>query len=195
MKTNSVKIRLKEIPQEGRRYDFDRTSGELNAALNDLIASRSFEVDMFIKPVGNAYEMSGRVKTSLPETCSKCGWDFDLGVERSFREILMEDSEEHRKNQSVHGNQSVDFLGNELSMTPVRGEVFDPGEFVHEVIALAEPFYPLCGGDHCERLHEVQEIQKKLESEFALAAAEREGHPAFAALQGLDLGGKTAKKT
>ena len=32
-----MKIRLKEIPQEGRRYQFDRTSAELNETLEDII--------------------------------------------------------------------------------------------------------------------------------------------------------------
>lgn len=186
-----MKIRLNEIPSEGRSYVFNRESGELNSNLDDLIDSNAYDVDLFIKPIGNAYEMKGHVKTTLPEVCSKCGWDFELPMERGFHEILFEEqSDEHRKTHSVHGNQSVDFFAEGPSMTPVRGEVFDPGEFVHEVIALAEPFYPMCGEDKCVRIEEVRAIQSRLESEFQLAEEKTEGHPAFSVLKGINLAKK-----
>lgn len=182
-----MKIRLNEIPQEGRSYIFDRESGELNATLNDLIGQHAYKVELFIKPIGNAYEMRGKLNTSTAEICSKCGWDFDLALDRSIHEILFEEDDSHRKTQSVHGNQAVDFLGGGPSMTPVRGDVFDAGEFVHEIIALAEPFYPLCGGEKCDHIEEVEEIQRKIQTEFQSADEKTEGHPAFSVLKSLEV--------
>jgi uncharacterized protein len=127
-----VKIRLKEIPLEGRSYIFDRKSGELNSALSDLLGKHPYEVKFYIKPIGTAYEMRGHLQTQLSEVCSKCGWDFELPLHKQINEILFEEQEDHRKTQSVHGNQSVDFLANGPSMTPVRGDIFDVAEYAHE---------------------------------------------------------------
>jgi uncharacterized protein len=184
-----MKIRLNEIPQDGRRYDFDRQTGELNADLQDLIGDRDYQVEFEIKPIGNAYEMRGSLKTTLPEVCSTCGYDFELPIEKRINEILFEELEDTRKAQSVHGNQSVDFGGQGPAMVPVKGDVFDPGAYTHEVVALAEPFYPICGVDgNCEHRDEVEEIKRKLEADFALAEAEKPvGHPGFAALKELNL--------
>jgi uncharacterized protein len=184
-----MKIRLGEIPEEGRNYTFDRKSAELNADLEDLVGTHPYTVDMFIKPIGNAYEMRGSVKTTLSEVCSKCGYDFEMPVDRKFNEILFEEQDDHRKSQGVHGNQSVNFLGEGPSMIPVRGNVFDAGDYTHEAIALEEPFYPMCGPNGtCLHADEVKEIVERLEEQSA-AAVDEPTHP-FAALKDLELSRK-----
>ena len=185
-----MKIRLKEIPPEGRHYIFDRASGELNDALVDLIEERAYLAEMDIKPIGNAYELRGTLQTSVPEVCSTCGYDFDLAIERKFHDILFEEHEEYRKSHSMQGNQSVDFLAEGPSMTPYRNDIFDAAEYVHEVIALAEPFYPKCGGNACKHEEEASEIRRKLEADFAKAEEAKAGHPAFSVLKGLELSKK-----
>lgn len=186
-----MKIKLNEIPNEGRQYTFNRETGELNEVLDDLLADRPYSVELFIKPIGNAFEMTGRVNTMVGEICSRCGWDLDVAIDRKVREILMEEREDadtHRKSQSVHGNHSLDFSSEGPSMTSYRDDVFDVGEFVHELIALEEPFYPDCGDDKCERLLEVQAKQKEVNAEFDKAdGTKKAGHPAFAVLQNLEV--------
>jgi uncharacterized protein len=184
-----MKIRLNEIPQEGRSYDFDRKSGELDASLEDLLGQNEYEVKMFIKPIGNAYDLRGELKTAITEVCSSCGYDVELPVRRKFHEILFEEQEDHRKSHSVHGNQSVDFLGEGPSMTSYKGDIFDAGEYAHEQIGISLPFYPTCGTEGgCLHIEEVNEIKKKLELDFEQATAEATlGHPAFSVLKGLNL--------
>lgn len=183
-----MKIRLNEIPDEGRSYVFDRKSAELNTELEDLIGNQDYEVSMYIKPIGNAYEMRGGLKTSLAEVCSKCGYDFDLGVDRKFNEIIFEDQEDHRKSQGVHGNQSVNFLGEGPSMIPVRGNVFDAGDYAHEAIALAEPFYPTCAPNGaCLRAGEIEEIVKKLEADAELGVTAEAKKSPFEVLKALEI--------
>ena len=185
-----MKIRLNEVPQDGRAYTYDRTTAELTPDLQDLIGEQDYKVDLFIKPIGNAYEMRGSMATSLNEVCSSCGYDFVLPISRNINEILFEEQADERKAQSVHGNQSVDFFGSSVSATAVKGDIFDPGAFVHEAIALEEPSYPMCGANgECNHREEVLEIQRKLENDFALATAQEktEGHPAFSVLKGLEL--------
>jgi uncharacterized protein len=189
----SMKIRLNEIPQDGRSYIFDRKSGELNDALKDLIEKNPYLVDITIKPIGNAFEMRGKIETFTHEVCSKCGEDFDLKINRRINEILFEDETEYRKAHSVHGNQSVDFLGEGPSMLPYKGNVFDAADYIHEVVALEEPFYPMCGpGGECLHKEEIDRIQAKLQMEFENAVEEEKkaGNPAFSVLKGLDLSRK-----
>lgn len=190
-----MKIKLNEIPQEGRDYTFDRESGELNEALADLIGEHGYDVKLFIKPIGSAYEMTGRLKSTVTEICSRCGWDLEIPLERKVHEILLEEGDEDRKGHSVHGNRSVDFSADGPNMTPVKGDVFDAAEFVHETIALAEPLYPSCGNDNCEHLAEVEAKKRELELEFAGAEVQKtSGHPAFSALKDLKIEGKGGSK-
>ncbi len=187
-----MKIRLGEIPDEGRNYTYDRSTGEMNAELEDLIGTHPYAVDMFIKPIGNAYELRGSLKTTLSEVCSKCGYDFELPVDRKFNEIIFEEENEHRKSQGVHGNQSVNFSDEGTSMVPVRGNVFDAGNYTHEAIALAEPFYPTCGPNgSCLHADEVAEVVERLEREANAAVNEvSEKTNPFAALKDLELSRK-----
>lgn len=189
-----MKIRLNEIPQEGRNYTFNRETGELNSKLEDLVQDHAYDVELFIKPIGSAYEMRGRVKTSVTDVCSLCGYDLELPIDRKVNEILMEDTEEYRKAHSVHGNQSVDYEGEGPSMVSYKGNVFDAGEFVHEAIALAQPFYPSCGDQKCEHLEEIRRIESELAEAYEKADEAPQGHPGFAALKGLDLGSSGSKK-
>ncbi len=188
-----MKINLTEIPAEGRKFDFSRETGELNEALADLIQDRAYDVAFTIKPIGNAFELKGQFKTRLPEVCSRCGWDLELPMEQKFNEILMKDEPEYRKAHSVHGNQSVDFLAQGPDVTYYQGETFDAGNFIHEAIALSEPFYPSCGVEDCEHLEEAKRKQQELRAEFERAEEKKGGHPAFSVLESLKLGPKDDK--
>lgn len=187
-----MKIRLNEIPAEGRSYTFDRKSAELDSDLNDLIGKHDYFVDFTILPIGNAYEMRGKFKTTLTKLCSKCGDEFELPLQKAIHEILMEEQEDIRKTHSVHGNQSVDFENPEtVSMTPIRGNILDPGAFTHEAIGLAEPLYPMCGpNETCLHAEEVEKVLTQLEIEWEQAEKKRKGHPAFSVLKAIDLKSK-----
>lgn len=197
-----MKIRLNEIPEDGRQFTYDQKTAELTPALTDLISNHDYAVDLYIKPLGSAYEVRGMVKTSIDELCSHCGYDFELPINRKVNEILIEDEDKYRKVQGATGNQSVDFLGSGPSMATIRGTSFDVGEFVHETIAVATPSYPTCGPNgSCLHEEEVSQIITKLEEEAEVAVTlanapatdgdlKRQkpvGHPAFSVLQNLDL--------
>lgn len=164
-----MKIRLAEIPAEGRRFNFNRETGELNSAVADLIATAPYKVEMLIRPLGNAFELEGKIVTSMNELCSLCGWDLNLPLNKSFREILVEEPEIDRETHHVHGNQSVDFLKDGPSMSHYKDGLFDASEFVHEFLAASEPTYPDCGDPDCEHLEEAKKKRAELEAEFAKA--------------------------
>jgi uncharacterized protein len=180
-----MKINLSEITEEGRTYTFDRSTGELNEALADLVEQRPYSVEFTIRPLGNAYELRGLAKTNTSDLCSKCGWDIEIPLNTKFNEILMRNEVEYRKQQSTTGNHSVDFLSDGPTVTYFEGESFDAGEFVHEAIAASIPFYPTCGVEECVHLEDVRRKQAELEAEYRKAEEVRTGHPAFSALKDL----------
>lgn len=181
-----MKIRLAEIPEDGRNYTYDRKHGELDSEINDLVGQRDYAVEMFIKPIGNAYEVRGNLKTATEQLCSVCGYDFEQPIDRKITEILFEEDDEYRKKHSVHGNQAIDYEADGPSATPYKNGVFEAGAFIHELIALSEPLYPVCGADgQCCRESEAREIRRKLEEEFA--AAEDQKPSPFSVLKDIGL--------
>lgn len=178
------RVNLKEIPTDGRAYLFDRASAELDLILADLIDDRPYRVDLVIKPLGNAYEVAGKVETATPQVCSRCGVDIDVPLVREVRDFLIEDEDEFRNAQSVHGNGAVDFLNDEAAAATYQGGVFDLGEYVHETIALAEPFYPACPSGTCPNIEAIERKRFELEQSFQ-QADDGVGHPGFATLKNL----------
>lgn len=168
-----MKIRLLEIPEEGRHFTFTRETGELNGALKDILDKTPYKVDVTIRPLGNAYEMEGRVVTSMAEICSLCGWDLTVPLNKTFKEILMEEPEIDRETHHVHGNQSVDFLNDGPSSCNYKDGLFDAGEYVHELVAISEPSYPSCGDPDCEHLEEATAKRAELAAEFSKADESR----------------------
>jgi uncharacterized protein len=182
-------INLAEIPDDGREFIYNRQTGDLNEILADILGDRAYQVRLYIRPMGNAYEMTGEVRTQIAEICSLCGWDIELPLARRVNEILIPQGDSYRKEQSVHGNQAVDFLTEgRPSVSEYQGNSFDAGEFVHEAIAINTPAYPNCGDADCEHLKEVSKIREGLEAEVqALEKQKAPGHPGFAALKDLKL--------
>lgn len=181
-----MKIRLAEIPEEGRHFSFTRETGELNSALNDLVSKAAYKVDLTIRPLGNAFEMTGKVVTSMEEICSLCGWDLNLPLNKTFKEVLLEEPDVDRETHHVHGNQSVDFLNDDSSMANYKDGLFDAGEFIHELVAISEPLYPACGDPDCEHLQEAATKRAELEAEFARAGTDETLSP-FAKLKDVQI--------
>jgi uncharacterized protein len=164
-----MKIRLNEIPEDGRSFTFTRESGELNAALKDILAKVPYRVDMTIRPLGNAFELEGKLVTSMAELCSLCGWDLTLPLNKTFKEILIEEPEVDRETHHVHGSGSVDFMSEVGASSTYKDDVFEAGEFIHELVAISEPLYPACGDPDCEHLEEATAKRAELAAEFARA--------------------------
>lgn len=141
-----MKIRLNEIPEDGRKYVMNRQTAELNLVLNDLISHHEYQVDLYIKPLNNKdYTMDGLVKTHLPQQCSRCACDFSYDINAKVKEILIPSQEVDRTGQYI--KSSVNFSEDEdvASVSEYSKQLqFDLGEFLHEVIALEVPYNPYC---------------------------------------------------
>jgi uncharacterized protein len=135
-------IRLHEIPKEGKTFHVDRHTGDLDDNLNDLIGKRDYESNFQVLPIGKAFDLSGRIQTSLGTICSFCATEFDLNVNEKFHELIIKDEAKKLTGISDYNpedNTSVSVASGDLT--------YDVGQLIHEIIALAEPFQPLCKSD------------------------------------------------
>jgi uncharacterized protein len=139
-----MKIRLNEIPEEGRKYHFNRESNDLNPILSDLIRENPYEIDISIRPLNSRdFVLTGQLRTQTPEQCSRCGEDFNLHIDKKLNEILIPSHETDRISKSTKSG-SVSENSDEVAVTEYKNHNFDLGEYLHEAVALEVPFTPYC---------------------------------------------------
>ncbi|MEQ1877787.1 MAG: DUF177 domain-containing protein [Bdellovibrionia bacterium] len=132
-------IRLHEIPKEGKSFHVDRETGELDDVLNDLIGEQEYKTDFQVLPVGQAFDLRGTIHTALKEQCSFCASEFELPLKESFHELILKDDAKKLtglKDFSPDEGVSVSVADNGLT--------YNVGNFIREIIALAEPSQPVC---------------------------------------------------
>jgi len=137
-------INLNDVPEEGKSWSLNSNTGELNDVLRDLIGALFHQAELTIRPLGTTgtFEMVGRIQTQLPEQCSRCGIDYDMGLEESFRNLLMPELETPRDAKFSRPNHFTDLHEQGPDVVEYQGHMFDAGEFFHELVALAEPVVP-----------------------------------------------------
>ncbi len=137
-----MKIKLTDIPQEGKKFTWSKESGELNKVLLDLIDDSKYEVEFYIHPLNHRdFQLSGRVQTELPEQCSHCGDDFQFAISEKFSAIITPKLHQPRGSKYTKTNHVSDSDDGPVS-AEYENLVFDMGELLHEVIAIAIPPNP-----------------------------------------------------
>lgn len=150
-----TEIALRELPIEGREFNFTRESGELNSALEDLIGSNPYSVHLKITPMGNTFDLRGRLATTLDLQCSLCAFDFKLPVDVPLHELILIEKALSKGDQMSRNNHAHEWESNGPDYIVLETDSFNLAEYVHEQIGLAEPIRPLgkpdCDED-CENL-------------------------------------------
>lgn len=169
-------VDLKNLPDDGENFEFSRQTGELNETLKDLVPHADYNVDLNVKPMGNVFEISGKIDTELELSCSRCGREMNYPVHDQFQELIVVTKEKPRAGHSGH-------TGSELNDGPYCNYLthysLDLGEFIHEHIASSEPYTP-----HCKRL-DCESFLQQAQVEVAVINDE-ESNP-FAALKNLSV--------
>jgi len=138
-----MRIKLNEIPEDGREYTFNRQTGELNEDLRDLIGDLPFEAKIFIKPMNTKnYDVRGFIKTATQEMCSLCGDTFKFKVEAKIQEILIPGADEIKNSQFAKSNHVSELDESGPGVSEYKNDIFEVGEFLHEAIAINVPFNP-----------------------------------------------------
>jgi uncharacterized metal-binding protein YceD (DUF177 family) len=147
-----VIIRLNDIPDAGENFHWDTKHRDLKNELIDVIGQEEYDVQLYIKPQDGFYLMSGSIKTTAPELCSKCGTDIKIPLSIKVNEILIPETQLDRKDHQAQS--AYDYAGTGPEMTEVRNDQLDGGQFVHQAIILALPMIPKCP-ESCQPLVEL----------------------------------------
>lgn len=132
-------INLQEIPENGRAYDVSQNDEDVAAQIKDLIGETPFRFDFHLTPAGQAFDLKGEIKVSIPLVCSRCANEFSQPVDKKIRELLMQE-----ENPSAKGLAGDPEMGLSTEVTLLKSFKLDVGEILHEQIALLEPSQPLC---------------------------------------------------
>lgn len=157
MKTRQTNtfIGLKELPPEGETFLYTHESGELNETLKELIGKNPYRVEFHITPMGNTFDLKGTISTSMNLQCSLCALDFNFPVEQILHEVLIVNKPLSKGDQLTKANHAHEWESQGPDYILLETEGFNVGEYIHEMIALAEPIKPLGKPDcdqNCENL-------------------------------------------
>lgn len=139
-----MRIRLNDIPEEGKAFEWNRETGELNAVLSDLVGDEPHATEFFVRPINSKnFELTGFIRTNLPEDCSRCGIAFKFDVDVNFREILIPKQPEDRTGRYAKVNHLSDIQDEGPSVAEYDADdTFDMGEYLHEQVGITIPFNP-----------------------------------------------------
>ncbi len=140
-------IMLKELPFEGRDYHYSHESKELSPVLKELIQKNDYKVDLHLRPLGNAFEIAGTIKTKIDLPCSRCGRDTEFPVDDNFREMILVEDQKPRGGHS--GHVGSDLVSDGPYCNYISSYHFDIAAFVHEHVAASEPYIVECGRKDC----------------------------------------------
>lgn len=175
--TYPTSVNLKELEDGDETFHFSRESGELNSALQDLVKNHAYDVELHLRPMGNAFEISGHISTQMDLICARCGRDMIEPIKDDFNELIVVMKEKPRAGHSGH-------TGGELSDGPfcnyLTSYQFNLADFIHEHIAAVEPHTPHCSRSDCET------HLKQLQETLGLAAEDQPTSP-FEVLKNLSV--------
>jgi uncharacterized metal-binding protein YceD (DUF177 family) len=152
---NPTGVSLQELQPEGRDFFYTNLTGELTEGLKDIINNNPYSVSIHLRPLGNAFEITGKIETSMNLTCSRCGRDASLPIHDDFRELILVEVDRPRGSQS--GHVGAHLTGDGPYCNYVSSDYFDLVNFVHEHVAASEPYIVECGKKDCEEaMHKAQ---------------------------------------
>lgn len=158
-----MRVRLYDLPQEGKVFEFNELSPELFELQKELKVSGPSYFRVFIRPDGNTFQLEASVSLKRQRLCVKCGWDIDQVCEFVVSEVLfIQKKKGARGDHLSHGNQSVDFLSQGPEMVLLSSADFELVDHMREVILLKETGYPACEDPQCPRLREIMRVRKNL---------------------------------
>jgi uncharacterized protein len=161
MRLSPVQINLKELPAEGREFDFTNETGELTPVLKDLIGSNPYQVHFRIVPQGNSFDLQGRLSAGMDLQCSRCAEDFKFPVNSRLHELIVIEKALGLGDQMSKANHAHELESEGPGYMVLESDIFEVGEYVHEMIGLAEPMRPLCAPETPEGCaHHDQKVER-----------------------------------
>ncbi len=154
---NPLHINLTQLPPEGQDFIYSSTSGELTPSLKPLIGKNAYTVEFKITPMGNTYDLRGTASAAMDMQCSLCAIDFNYPIIIKLHELLVVSKKQPlgKGDQQVKANHAHEWEAQGPDYIILESESFSIADYIHEMIALAEPLRPLGKPDcdeKCENL-------------------------------------------
>ncbi len=151
-------VQLKEIPEQGHSFNYDsKTEDEIRESLKDLIGQNDYKVTGHIQDLGELFEISGEINTTLDTACCKCNDEMSQKFQYKFKELLLVTPKALQSEKAAKANHSSDLSSSGTYCNELNSSEFDLPEFIHEQIAANEPSRPMCGdGDNCLNAESIE---------------------------------------
>lgn len=180
-------INLLEIPPEGKTFICNQNTAELNEALRDVIGNIPYQSEFTLRPLqGGTFELAGWIRTEINEDCSRCGLDFPLKVQEKFKELLMPELSVPRTAKYAKVNHVSDLAAKGPDVVEYHGHHFNAGEYIHEVVAIAEPYNPAPECDSAGNCSVCKKNVSEVKTSYEDPGFEAPTSP-FASLKGIKL--------
>ena len=165
---SELKINLKSLSNQGWDFSYNQKSAELTKKLRPLIGENSYNIRVCVRPSGHSsYIISGQIQTWFNLLCARCAYEFKESINKEFEEKIFLQKKLIRIDKRVRNSHFSELMNTE-DFTVINDDLFDIGEFLHELIAVEEPLRPLgaktCDDNHliCEHLENMkQKIKQK----------------------------------
>lgn len=160
---NPLRINLKELPPEGQEFSYTRTSGELSPVLKDLLGDNDFAVQFRLTPQGNTFELKGGLRAAMDLQCSLCAIDFKYPIALKLFELILVDKKQpiQKGDQQTRVNHAHEWETQGPDYILLDSDSFNVADYIHEMIALAEPLKPLGKPDCDENCENLQDRAKR----------------------------------
>lgn len=166
-------IDLLTIPKNGYSYKFDESSSETNEVFVDLIGNEPFKIHLTIKPMAEAYKVSGGFSSHCFEVCSRCGYEIYCPFKGTISEIIIIEKQKPRNTQVSQSSINFDFK--QPSVTYINKPQFDLKEFLHEIMASSLESFPVCEDFKICQSRQFHLVSEKIETSPV--------HPSFSLLK------------
>jgi len=174
-----MRIDLQNIDDDGKSFHSNDLSEDLKGSFKDLIGDNDFKIDFEIRPLGNTFQVLGKMETHYPEVCSLCAEEISVPLQTPINEILVIEEKRPRNTQVSQSQQNFDPMN--PAATYLNEPYLEADEFLHEIMAAAIQSFPSCiDKEACEDRQAI--IKEKMAAQQSL------GHPGFEALKGIKLG-------
>jgi uncharacterized protein len=140
---SSLKVRVDELPEAGRRFHFHRDAAWFLEMIGPPEGSRDMRLahpvnaDLEVIPEGGQVRISGRVRATLLLFCSRCLREYAFEVDETLSVMLL-------KRRPEETSAEVDLRAEDLDTEHFDGVTIDLDRIVGEELLLALPQKGVC---------------------------------------------------
>ena len=140
MMSNSLKINVVNIPEEGLKYVLSEEGERFKECLPDTANTdftlRKVDIDCLITKTSTTVFINGKLSAIIKSYCSRCLEDVNIPIGGNFTYTLFPAKAETR--------EDLELTAEELEISHYQGDFVDLTSIICEQIILQIPFQTLC---------------------------------------------------